>query len=173
MTRLYTVGHSNQPIDEFLIALAAHDIAVVVDVRRFPSSRRHPHFSQAPLRASLEAHDIDYIHLPELGGHREPRVDSHNTAWREPAFRGYADYTETPEFARAISRVLEEAARRLLALMCAERHWTECHRGLIADHLKASGHEVIHILSAREHEDHPYTRAARLVDGGVSYRGLL
>ena len=111
--------------------------------------------------------------MPELGGHREPLPDSPNTAWREPAFRGYADYMETPAFAEAIDALLNKAATERTAIMCAELRWTECHRGLISDCLKAAGHDVVHVLSATEHEPHPYTRQARIVDGHLSYRGLL
>ena len=171
--RLFTIGHSNQSFDSYLAALQAHEIALVADVRRFPSSRRHPHFSKSRLEASLGQHGIRYLHMPELGGHREPRPDSTNTAWREPAFRGYADYMETPDFASAIAMLLDRAAEQRLAVMCAELRWSECHRGLISDSLAAAGHEVIHIVSAASSERHPYTTAARVIDGRLSYRGLL
>ena len=170
---VFTIGHSNRPFEPFLEALSAHDISLVVDVRRFPSSRRQPHFSKARLEAELARDGIAYQHMPELGGHREPRMDSPNTAWREPAFRGYADYMETPAFAEAIDALLELAGRRRTAIMCAELHWADCHRGLISDYLKAAGHEVVHVVSAGEREAHPYTRQARIVDGHLSYRGLL
>ena len=171
--RVFTIGHSVQPIEPFLEALRAHGIERLVDVRRFPSSRRHPQFNAARLSASLHEAGIEYGHAAALGGHREPRPDSPNTAWREDAFRGYADYMETPEFAAAIETLLAEAAACRLAVMCAERDWRSCHRGLIADYLKVRGHDVVHILSAEKHEPHPYTRPARIVDGTLSYRGLL
>jgi uncharacterized protein (DUF488 family) len=171
--QLYTIGHSNQPLDSFLAALTPNAVSLVVDVRRFPSSRRHPQFSGPRLAASLAAIGIDYRHAPELGGHREPAPDSPNVAWREDAFRGYADYMETEEFRRAIATLVDEAATRSLTIMCAERAWQHCHRGLIADYLKAQGHHVVHILDADTTEPHPYTRIARIVDGTVSYRGLL
>ena len=171
--RVYTIGHSNQPIKSLLEALSAHEITVVVDVRRFPTSRRHPHFSGPRLTETLQAAGIDYIHEPALGGHRTPAPDSPNTAWREEAFRGYADYMETEAFAQAIGRVLELAKDRRVAVMCAERSWRDCHRGLIADYLKVREHEIIHIVSPSDTELHPYTRPARLVDGELSYRGLL
>lgn len=170
---IYSVGHSHQSIVSFLDALSGHGIQRVVDVRRFPSSRRHPHFSRTALEAALLTRAIDYVHMPELGGHREPRADSANTVWREPAFRGYADYMETPEFAAAVEVLLHEADARRTAIMCAELRWTECHRGLISDYLKAAGHDVVHIVSASEHEPHPYTRQARIAGGLLSYRGLL
>ena len=171
--RVYTIGHSNQPLDSFLAALRAHAVEIVVDVRRFPTSRRHPHFSGAKLQPALGAAGIGYAHAPDLGGHREPLAESPNTALREDAFRGYADYMETTAFAAAVETVLAEASARHVAVMCAERDWRDCHRGLMADYLKVRGHDVVHILSATTHEPHPYTRSARIVGGELSYRGLL
>jgi uncharacterized protein (DUF488 family) len=171
--RIFSIGHSNQALDSFLDALGAHCVQVVADVRRFPSSRRHPHFSRAALADALAQRRIDYIHMPELGGHREPRPDSPNTAWREPAFRGYADYMETPAFAAAIDALLARAEKQALAVMCAERRWFECHRRLISDYLMAAGHEVVHIVSAASSEPHSYGPAVRVADGRLSYRGLL
>jgi uncharacterized protein (DUF488 family) len=171
--RVYTIGHSNQPAESFVGALLGHTIQLVVDVRRFPTSRRHPHFSGPRLSATLQTAGIDYLHEPALGGHRTPAPHSPNTAWREDAFRGYADYMGTEAFGQAITRLLELAEAHRLAVMCAERSWRDCHRGLIADYLKVREHEAIHIVSSTETELHPYTRPARLVDGELSYRGLL
>jgi uncharacterized protein (DUF488 family) len=171
--RVWTIGHSNQPLERFLDALAVHRIAAIADVRRYPASRRHPHFGQEELSASLAAAGIDYLHFPDLGGRRSARKDSHNTAWRSAAFRGYADYMETESFAAAVERLLAEAETRPVAIMCAEVLWWQCHRGLIADVLKARGHDVIHIASPEKSEAHPYTSAASIVDGRLSYRGLL
>lgn len=173
MLTIFTIGHSNQTLETFLAALKAHAIQLVADVRRFPVSRRHPHFSRARLDTVLRNHGIDYVHIIELGGRREPKGDSRNTQWREPAFRGYADHMETAEFSRAVDRLLEHAAERHVAIMCAELQWSHCHRALIADYLKAHGHEVIHIVTAETTEVHPYTSAARLVNDRLSYQGLL
>jgi uncharacterized protein (DUF488 family) len=168
-----TIGHSTQPLDSFVGALRAHAIELIADVRRFPASRRHPHFMGPALAESLQSAGIQYAHLPELGGRRAPRPDSHNTAWRLDAFRGYADYMETPAFTAGVERLLRLAEQRPAAMMCAERVWWSCHRALIADYLKAHGHEVVHILSGTHVEAHPYTSAARLVDGRLSYRALI
>jgi uncharacterized protein (DUF488 family) len=169
---IWTIGHSTDPIDTFLRALAAHQISLVADVRRFPGSRRHPQFGQAALSASLAAAGLEYAHLPELGGRRRARKDSPNIAWRVDAFRGYADYMDTPAFAAGIERLLALSAAHRVAIMCAERVWWSCHRGLIADWLKSLGHDVRHIVGNRA-EPHPYTAAASIVDGRLSYRGLL
>ncbi len=112
---------------------------------------------------------IEYHSFRDLGGMRQPRPDSRNIAWRHDSFRGYADYIETPEFAAAAARLLELAARRRTAVMCAEANWRQCHRSLLSDWLKWRGVAVIHILSPARSEPHPWTRPARIVDGRLSY----
>ena len=94
-TTLWTIGHSTRSLEQFLDLLAAHEIEAVADVRRFPGSRRWPHFRGESLARSLKSRGIDYAWFPELGGRREPRPDSPNTAWRSASFRGYADYMES------------------------------------------------------------------------------
>ena len=136
-------------------------------------SRRHPQFGRDALAQALAARGIDYAHDESLGGRRRPRADSRNTAWRNDSFRGYADYMETPEFARAIEVLLREARMRRVAIMCAEMLWWQCHRGLIADYLKAREHVVTHIAAGGKTEPHPFTSAARIIDGRLSYHGLL
>jgi uncharacterized protein (DUF488 family) len=169
---LWTIGHSNVGVDRFIELLAAHGIALVADVRRYPGSRRHPHFSSVALAASLAEHGIGYLHLPELGGRRQPRADSKNTAWRHPSFRGYADYMETAAFSEGAARLRQAAAEQRTAMMCAEALWWQCHRGLIADAFRAAGQLVLHITAAGV-EEHPYTSAARIVEGRLSYGGIL
>jgi uncharacterized protein (DUF488 family) len=166
---LWTIGHSTRPTDEFVALLTANHIAVVADVRRFPGSRRHPQFGREALAASLQDARIDYEPFPELGGRRPARPDSPNGTWRNDAFRGYADYMMTTEFREGIARLLSVAGRRRTTIMCAEAVWWQCHRGLIADYLKAAGHDVIHIMGANKTEPHPFTSAARVVDGALSY----
>jgi uncharacterized protein (DUF488 family) len=165
---VWTIGHSNIALVALLDLLRKHGITSVADVRRYPGSRRHPHFARDALAESLAREGIGYLHLPELGGRRTPRGDSRNTAWRHPAFRGYADYMETPEFSAGVARLLDAASGHRVAIMCAEALWWQCHRGLIADALKAAGHEVLHITAAGAQE-HPYTSAARIEDGRLSY----
>ena len=170
---VFTVGHSTLPIDRFIALLAAYGIESLMDVRTVPRSRHNPQFNGDALAGSLAAAGIEYVPMQALGGLRRPRKDSVNTGWRNTSFRGYADYMETPAFAEAINALLDEAAKRRTAIMCAELRWMECHRGLISDYLKAAGHEVVHIVSAAEGEPHPYTRQARIAGGHLSYRGLL
>ncbi|HKQ23998.1 MAG TPA: DUF488 domain-containing protein [Burkholderiales bacterium] len=167
--RLLTIGHSTLAAAAFMTMLTAHGVELIADVRRFPASRRHPQFHREALAEMLVTHGSAYLHLPELGGRREPKPDSPNTAWREAGFRGYADHMETAEFRRGITRLLEAARARPTAIMCAEKSWRNCHRGLIADHLKASAIEVIHILDAAATEPHPWTAPARLIHGRLTY----
>jgi uncharacterized protein (DUF488 family) len=166
---IWTIGHSSHSLREFLILLAAHGIEVVADVRRFPGSRKHPHFNQEALAKSLAAAKIGYEYFPELGGRRKPRPDSKNTAWRNESFRAYADYMETGEFRGGIVRLLSLAEGRRVAVMCSEAVWWRCHRSMIADDLKAGGIEVLHIMSRTKCEPHPYTSAARLFEGRLTY----
>jgi uncharacterized protein (DUF488 family) len=166
---IWTIGHSTRTLGEFLDLLTVNAIEAVADVRRFPASRRHPHFDQDALRTSLLGAGVEYVPLPELGGRRRPRPDSHNTAWRNESFRGYADYMETEGFRAGIERLLELVRRRRTAVMCAEAVWWRCHRSLIADCLKAAGVSVRHIIDGTNSEIHPYTSAARFRNGRLSY----
>jgi uncharacterized protein (DUF488 family) len=165
---VWTIGHSNVALERFVGLLEAHEISMIMDVRRYPGSRRHPHFSGSALATSLPREGIGYMHLPELGGRRTAHADSKNTAWRHPAFRGYADYMETPDFSTGLERLRGVAATQRAAIMCAEALWWQCHRGLIADALKAAGHRVLHITAAGVQE-HPYTSAAQIAGGRLSY----
>jgi uncharacterized protein (DUF488 family) len=170
MTRIWTIGHSTRRIEEFVSALQTHGIKLLADVRLLPGSRRYPQFNKERLAKSLIDHAIKYEHFPELGGRRKARRDSRNTAWRNEAFRGYADYMETVEFSQGIARLREIAERHgAVAIMCAEAVWWRCHRSLIADYLKAQGTEIIHIMNANKTEPHPFTSAARIVNGKLNY----
>jgi uncharacterized protein (DUF488 family) len=166
---IWTIGHSTRTIEDFLALLKAHDIESLVDVRHYPGSRRYPQFNKEPLAESLAKVGIDYHHLLKLGGRRRPRTDSRNTAWRNEAFRGYADYMESEAFIEGIKSLIEFARNKRVAIMCAEAVWWRCHRSLIADYLKAQGHKVLHIQSPTKAEEHPLTSAARFVNGKLSY----
>jgi len=168
--RIWTIGHSTRKIDVFISLLEENGIRLVVDVRSLPGSKRHPQFNKEALTQALRARGIRYEHFAELGGRRKPRSDSRNIAWRNASFRGYADYMETEEFHRGVERLLDrmnEVGRT--AIMCAEAVWWRCHRALISDYLKTRGVEVIHIVDAKRNEPHPFTPAAQIVDGALSY----
>jgi len=168
--QIWTIGHSTRKIERFTSLLEENGIKLVADVRGLPGSKRYPQFNKEALAQSLRERGIRYEHLPELGGRRKPRPDSRNTAWRNASFRGYADYMETEEFHKGVRRLLDLANETgRTAIMCAEAVWWRCHRALISDYLKAQGIEVTHIVDANKSEPHPYTSAARMVDGTLSY----
>ena len=171
--KLWTIGHSTRSIDEFIEALKSFEIQALADVRSFPGSRRYPQFNKENLRASLAEVGMGYIHLPDLGGRRRAKPDSLNMAWHSKTFRGYADYMETQGFQEGIARLLEAARERRTAIMCAEAVWWRCHRSLISDYMKANEVEVTHIMAAGKSESHPFTSAASIVNGRLSYRGVL
>lgn len=166
----WTIGHSIHAIEGFLGILRSHRIDAIADVRLLPGSRRYPHFNRERLEASLREAGIDYAHIPELGGRRKPRPDSPHTAWRNESFRGYADHMDSAEFGRGVETLMKCGTGKRCAIMCAEAVWWQCHRALIADWLKVNGSDVFHILSENKVEPHPYTTAARIIGGQLSYR---
>jgi uncharacterized protein (DUF488 family) len=163
---LFTIGHSTRAIEDLLALLAENGVRTLVDVRRYPGSRRHPHFSRDALAASLATAGIEYVHEPDLGGRRAARPDSPHTAWRVEAFRGYADHMETPVFAAALERLIRRAAETPTAILCAEAVPWRCHRRLISDALVARGLEVLHILGPNHADPHELDPNARLLPGG-------
>jgi|SRR5690606_30647945 len=166
---IWTVGHSSRSWQEFLALLAPCPIELIVDVRRFAGSRKHPQFGMECLPQGLAAAGIDYLPIAELGGRRTPRADSANTIWRSTAFRAYADHMETDEYRRGRKRLLAAAAAQRTAILCAEAVWWRCHRSMIADDLKAAGIRVLHIMGPGKTVEHPYTAAATVRDGRLVY----
>lgn len=169
---VWTIGHSTRAGSDFIQILKVQEIATLVDVRSFPGSRRYPQFNSTELSQSLAGAGITYHHLPTLGGRRRPSPDSKNTAWRNPSFRAYADHMETEEFKQGIEKLRELACKSRTAVMCAEALWWRCHRSLMADYVKALGATVIHVSNEKQTEIHPFTSAARIIHGRLSYEGL-
>jgi len=167
---VYTLGHSTLDLDAFLRLLARHGIAGIVDVRRFPASRRHPHFARDALSAALAAAGIAYDWLGALGGRRPARPDSPHVGWRVEGFRGYADHMESPEFAGGVTRLLAIAAARPSAVMCAEALPWRCHRQLLADALVVRGSDVRHVTGGAS-EPHRLTAFARVDGDRIVYDG--
>lgn len=150
---LYTVGHGNRTTDELVAVLRDAGVERLVDVRRFPGSRRNPHLSREAL-----ARDLPLAYEwwgEELGGRRKPVADSKHTEWRNDAFRAYADWTDTPVFQDALDRLLITASTTATAVMCAETLWWRCHRRLIADAAMRQGAEVVHLLDLGVAQSHP------------------
>lgn len=164
---VHTIGHSTREADELIDLLRASGIDLLVDVRRFPGSRRHPQFNREDLATTLSAAGLAYRHAPELGGRRSGRVDSPNGAWRNASFRAYADHMGSDEFRAALDRLVAEARTSRPALMCAEAVPWRCHRNLISDALVGRGVEVRHILSETSVQAHELNPMARVDDDGA------
>jgi uncharacterized protein (DUF488 family) len=162
-----TIGHSTRPLAELLALLAEFEATTLVDVRRFPGSRRYPHFGGPALARSLAGVGIGYVHEPDLGGRRDPSPASVNTAWRVAAFRGYADHMASPEFRAGLERVLALSEAGRPVIMCAEAVPWRCHRQLIADTLVSRGVAVRHILGKGQERAHELNPSARPGPDGV------
>ncbi len=169
---IWTIGHSTRTFEEFFSLLSGQRIHLLVDVRRFPGSRKWPHFAQENLQKLLKERDIEYLHMEALGGRRKINPESENVAWRNSSFRAYADYSESPAFHQALHDLMEHATTKNVAYMCSEAVWWRCHRSIISDYLAVKGWEVLHILSETKPQKHPYTSAANVKDGSLSYKGI-
>lgn len=166
---LYTIGHSTRELDSFMELLLQNNIAILVDVRRFPGSRKFPHFNKERLAQSLKDRKIEYLHCEALGGRRKPKENSNNLIWRNKSFQAYADYMETEDFKNAIAKLTSIAAHKTTAIMCSEAVWWRCHRALISDYLKVKGWTVLHIISESNPSEHPFTSAAKIIDDKLTY----
>lgn len=154
---LFTVGHSTRTLEAFFAILLAHGIEALADVRRYPGSRRYPHFNADMLGAELRQIGIEYAPFPDLGGRRRAAADSPNTGWRSPQFRGYADFMATAQFEEALGRLLALAQRKRTAMMCSEAMPWRCHRSLIADAAMVRGWRVVDLLEERASREHVLT----------------
>jgi uncharacterized protein (DUF488 family) len=174
---VYTVGHSTRSAEELTAVLLDAGVQAVADVRRFPASRRYPQHNRGALERALPATGIAYAWLGEaLGGRRPESVPperSLNRGWRVAAFRHYADAMSSAEFAAGIAALEQLARARPTAVMCAERLWWSCHRRLIADLLTVRGWSVVHLLDVGQQQPHRLTEFARVVDGELTYPGLV
>ena len=171
---VHTIGHSTRTTAELVALLREGGVNLVADVRRFPRSRTNPQFNAEALGPALEKEGIGYRHLAALGGRRNAagsKAPSHNTLWREVAFRAYSDYAETDEFRAALEGLLGLAREHSVAIMCAEAVWWRCHRRIVADYLLACDVEVRHILGSGKIEPAKLTPGAAVeAEGRVSYR---
>jgi uncharacterized protein (DUF488 family) len=168
---IFTIGHSTRLLNDFLALLKQYGIARLVDVRTVPRSAYNPRYNREWLPAALKQVDIAYSHVPGLGGLRHPRKDTKNTGWKNLSFRGFADYMQTEDFARALDELIDAASRERIAIMCAEALPWRCHRSLIADALTARGVEVEHIMNAERTRPHSLTTFAKVDGQRVSYPG--
>jgi uncharacterized protein (DUF488 family) len=167
-----TIGHSNHPLDRFLTLLARHEVEALVDIRRFPGSRKHPHFHRDNLAAALPKSGVEYDWLEALEGRRHKQWDdSPNLGLENRGFRNYADHMLTDEFREGVKKLLEVARRKRTAIMCAEGLFWQCHRRLVSDFLTARGVTVQHIMPGGELQPHNLTHGAVIESGHVSYPG--
>jgi uncharacterized protein (DUF488 family) len=169
LTEIYSIGHGTRSLEGLIALLSEGGIRVLIDVRLFAGSRRHPQFGGETLEAGLSESGTRYLHLPALGGRREPRADSPHRALRVAAFRGYADHMDSEEFAQGYERLTALARESRTAFMCAETLWWRCHRRLIADRLAVDGWNVTHLLAPGKRERHVLWDAARTIDGHLVY----
>ena len=165
---MYTIGHSTRSLSEFIALLRENGVERLADIRRYPGSRRYPHFSREALASSLP---IEYVHMPELGGRRKPDPHSRNLAWRNDQFRAYADHMATDEFRIAVDTLL--ASPRITAVMCAEAVPWRCHRQLLADDLVRRGVEVLHIIGPHSVKRHEMNPNARIEEGHIVYPAII
>src|SRR5262249_19806852 len=168
---IYSIGHSNLPLDQFFSLLPQHHIEALVDIRRFPSSRKFPYFNQTDLSASLQKTGIEYHWLEGLGGRRHNKGDaaSLNEGLANEGFRNYADYMLTEQFRESVEQLLEIARSKRTAIMCAESVYWRCHRRLVSDFLFAHGVAVQHIFPSGESRVHELTPGAKIEAGKLTY----
>src|SRR5574337_56272 len=166
---IWTIGHSTHTLQHFIAMLHSFRITLLVDITNYPGSGKYQHFNKEALEISLPANNHQYSHLKEVGGRRRPVKNSVNTAWRNDAFRGYADYMQTEEFKKGIKRLETVARKQFTCCMCSEAVWWRCHRSLVSDYLKWKGWTVMHIMDVNKATEHPYTKPARIVDGKLHY----
>jgi uncharacterized protein (DUF488 family) len=169
MRRIFTVGHSTHPIEEFAALLGAHGVTLVIDIRTVPRSRHNPQFGEEDLRASLPGFGIAYRRLEALGGLRRTTANSINTGWRNTSFRGYADYMQTDAFRAGIDELLGLADANTVAIMCAEAVPWRCHRSLVGDALLVRGARVDDIFSASSAKPHTLIRFAHVEGLTITY----
>lgn len=164
--KIYTIGHSNRSFADFADLLDEYGIEVLADVRRYPGSRKFPHFNREAMADALVERSIEYRWIEELGGrrHGDPDQESPNKAIESAGFRNYADHMLTDEFRETVEALLETAREKRLAVMCAEKLFWRCHRRLLSDYLTAQGAEVFHIMDLDNFQPHKLSREAVVTD---------
>ena len=166
---IYTIGHSTHELNEFIDILKRYAIELVVDVRTMPRSRHTPQFNSDTLGRALEVHDISYLHLADLGGLRHTKSDSINLGWHNASFRGYADYMQTEEFERGITKLLKQAEQKTTVIMCAEALPWRCHRSMIGDALLVRNIKVVDIFDKNKTSEETLTDFAKVQGTNITY----
>jgi uncharacterized protein (DUF488 family) len=169
MSIVYTIGHSNRPIEEFIQILQSYKIETVADVRTIAASRHNPQYNKDDLRNSLSREGIGYIHCKGLGGLRHTTKASINTAWENSSFRGYADYMQTTQFQENLDRLIDMIKDKRATIMCAEALPWRCHRSLIGDALLILNITVIDIINKKITKPHLMTSFAKVEGQRIIY----
>ena len=169
--KVYTIGHSNLPIERFISELKKNGIGTLVDIRSIPGSNANPQFNAEKLKRSLEENGIAYIWMKNLGGRRYGLGrKSPNKCWKNQSFRGYADYMETDNFKKGAESLISLAKGSVACIMCGESLYWRCHRVMVSDYLKSKKVKVLHIVGTGKPTLHKYTECARIRHGELSYR---
>lgn len=158
---IWSFGHSTRTREEFTETLLSFNIQGLVDVRRYPGSKKYPHFSASALQEYLPEAGISYYPCTELGGRRKVVSSDSDSLWKSKSFQAYAEYSQTEEFKVALSNLTTLATKMRIAYMCSEAVWWRCHRAIISDILKEQGWEVMHIMKAGVAKEHPFTSVYR------------
>jgi uncharacterized protein (DUF488 family) len=167
-----TVGHGTVSAETFASLMTSTSVDTVLDIRRFPGSRRHPHFGSDQMPQWLAEVGVGYEWLVGLGGRRRVDAGSRNVALRNASFRAYADHMATETFASAVAELVTAAASSAVAIMCSDSLWWRCHRRLVADHLVLVEEvQVIHLFHGGRTAEHPVTPGARRDGVRVIYDG--
>jgi uncharacterized protein (DUF488 family) len=167
--KIWTIGHSTKPIDEFITLLQRHGVQQLIDVRTIPRSRHNPQFNMDALTKSMKKEGLVYSHMPQLGGLRKAKKDSVNAGWKNASFRGYADYMQTEAFWSALEILIADGMDMKTAIMCAEAVPWRCHRSLIADALLLKGWTICHIMSEIKANEHRLTSFAVIEHNRITY----
>ncbi|MGH8161092.1 MAG: DUF488 family protein [Gammaproteobacteria bacterium] len=166
---LYTIGHSNHSLEDFVALLKTYEIEKLVDVRTMPRSRHNPQFNADALPGSLDERGIGWEYHKGLGGLRHATKDSPNQGWRNASFRGYADYMQTDEFTREVEELATLAKKERIAIMCAEAVPWRCHRSLIGDAMLVRGFKVLDIMNEKTAREHKLTSFAHVEGTRITY----
>lgn len=167
--KIFTIGHSTRPVEEFVDLLKNNGIKRLVDIRSIPRSRRNPQYEQTALEKTLPENGVEYIYMKELGGLRPKAKESVNEGWRNTSFRNYADYMQTEEFQLAVDKLVGLAKEKTTAIMCAEAVPWRCHRSLVSDALIIRGVKVMDIMSLSTVTPHKLTPFAMVYDTSITY----
>jgi len=167
--QLFTIGHSNRFFEDFLSLLKEFQIRLIADIRRYPGSRKFPHFNRGTLAELLSAQGIQYVWFEALGGRRHTAIneESSNTGIKSPGYRNYADHMMTDEFLTAVDELIALGRKCRTAIMCAEKFYWKCHRRLLSDFLYVQGIAVFHILEHDTLREHKLTQGAVVTDKGL------